>query len=64
MSSEPAAASSRGGRVRALAARVNAAVVSGGESLDRALAATPMDDPRDAALLRAMSYGALRWHDR
>ena len=23
-----------------------------------------MDDPRDAALLRAMSYGALRWHDR
>lgn len=64
MPSERAAASSRGGRVRALAARVNAAVVSGGESLDRALAATPMDDPRDAALLRAMSYGALRWHDR
>ena len=23
-----------------------------------------MDDPRDAALLRAISYGVLRWHDR
>ncbi len=61
MSTRVAAA---GARVRALAARVNARVVSSGESLDRALAATPMDDPRDAALLRAISYGALRWHDR
>jgi 16S rRNA (cytosine967-C5)-methyltransferase len=43
---------------------VNARVVSAGESLDRALADTSMDDPRDAALLRAISYGALRWHDR
>lgn len=50
--------------MRALAARVNARVVSAGESLDRALAATPMDDSRDAALLRAISYGALRWHER
>lgn len=64
LSSERVAASSRGGHVRALAARVNARVVSSGQSLDRALAATPLDDPRDAALLRAISYGVLRWHDR
>ena len=64
MSSDRPAAGQRGGRVRALAARVNAAVVSAGESLDRALAAAPIDDARDAALLRAISYGALRWHDR
>ncbi len=64
MSSDRPAASQQGGRVRALAARVNAAVVSAGESLDRALAAAPIDDARDAALLRAISYGALRWHDR
>lgn len=64
MSPDRAATGPRGGRVRELAARINAAVVSGGESLDRALAVTSMDDPRDAALLRAISYGALRWHDR
>jgi len=64
LSSERAAASSSGGYVRAVAARVNARVVSGGESLDRVLATTSMDDSRDAALLRAISYGALRWHDR
>ena len=64
MSSEGAAPSARGGLVRALAARINARVVSRGESLDQALVATPMDDPRDAALLRAISYGVLRWHER
>ena len=64
MSSEPAAAGAPGSRVRALAARVNARVVSAGESLDRALAVTTLDDPRDTALLRAISYGTLRWHDR
>jgi len=51
-------------RVRALAARVNGAVVSKGKSLDRALDETALDDPRDTALLRAISYGALRWHHR
>lgn len=54
-----------GARVRALAARVNAATVSGGESLDRALVtADELADPRDAALLRAIAYGTLRWHHR
>lgn len=54
----------RGASLRALAARVNAAVVAGGESLDRALGATSVADPRDAALLRAIAYGTLRWHHR
>jgi 16S rRNA (cytosine967-C5)-methyltransferase len=50
--------------LRCAAARINAAVVADGVSLDRALEAAPQDDPRDAALLRAISYGALRWHHR
>lgn len=54
----------RGTRLRSIAARINAAVVSGGESLDRALEAVTLDDARDAALLRAIAYGSLRWHHR
>ena len=64
MSAKTAAAGTRGGLVRAHAARINARVVSGGESLDRALATAPMDDLRDVALLRAISYGTLRCHER
>ena len=52
-----------GSGVRALAARVNAGVVAGGLSLEAALAAFP-PPPRDAALLRELSYGSLRWHHR
>jgi 16S rRNA (cytosine967-C5)-methyltransferase len=49
--------------LRCTAARINAAVV-GGASLDRVLDTVPQADPRDAALLKAISYGALRWHHR
>lgn len=62
--SPPSSPGSRGAEVRGLAARVNAAVVAGGESLDRALERTALDDPRDASLLRAIAYGAVRWHHR
>lgn len=54
----------RGTILRSIAARINAAVVRGGESLDRALEAAMPDDARDAALLRAIAYGSLRWHHR
>ncbi len=50
--------------MRGLAATVNAAVVARGESLDRALEDVSLEDPRDAALLRAIAFGSLRWHHR
>jgi 16S rRNA (cytosine967-C5)-methyltransferase len=53
--------------VRAVAARVIHAVVAQGKSLDDALAfaeARNRFDPRDASLLRALSYGVLRHHRR
>jgi len=53
-----------GSRLRAAAARVDSAVVAGGRSLDRALETTELAQPRDAALLRAICYAALRWHHR
>ncbi len=53
-----------GARVRAAAASVDAAVVSRGESLDRALAAADLPNERDRPLLHAICYAALRWHHR
>jgi len=57
-------AAAPGARVRAAAAQVDAAVVSGGVSLDRALADIAFDDSRDTALVHAICYAALRWHHR
>jgi len=57
-------AAAPGVRVRAVAAQVDAAVVAGGVSLDRALADVAFDDSRDTALVHAICYAALRWHHR
>jgi len=53
-----------GSGVRALAAKVNAAVVRDGMSLEKALDRVSLSDVRDFSLLRSISYGALRWHHR
>ena len=60
-------ASTGGAKLRATAAQVVDAVVSGGRSLDRALAEHASKvSTRDQALLRNLSYGTLRnyWHLR
>ena len=57
------AAGSTGALVRAESARVVDAVVTRGRSLDAALAAAPeFANATDKALLRYLSYGALRSH--
>jgi 16S rRNA (cytosine967-C5)-methyltransferase len=53
-----------GAGLRALAARVNACVIRDGLSLEQALARFPNPPDRDAALLRSLSSGVLRWHHR
>ncbi|HEY5623288.1 MAG TPA: 16S rRNA (cytosine(967)-C(5))-methyltransferase RsmB [Gammaproteobacteria bacterium] len=53
-----------GARTRALAARINARVVSEGISLERALSEAPTPPDRDTGLMRSLSSGALRWHHR
>jgi len=53
-----------GAELRSVAAQINAAVIANGVSVDRALEDTAIEAPRDAALLRAISYGSLRWHYR
>jgi 16S rRNA (cytosine967-C5)-methyltransferase len=63
-SGPPVSQDSRGVRVRGLAARVNAAVVARGESLDRALEGLALEDLRDMSLLRAIAFGSVRWHHR
>lgn len=50
--------------LRALAARINTRVVRDGLALEQALAKAAKPAARDAALLRSMSSGALRWHHR
>ncbi len=50
--------------MRALAARINTRVVRDGLSLERALAESPQPAAQDLGLLRSLSYGVLRWHDR
>ena len=55
----------QGARVRAEAARAVDAVVTGGKSLDVALAAVEETlDKRDRPLLRMLCYGSLRFHFR
>ncbi len=52
-----------GARIRAEAAKVVDAVTNSGRSLDAALdAAAEFSNPSDQALLRALSYGTLRYH--
>lgn len=53
-----------GAGTRAAAARVVARVLHERIALDDALAAAPHVAPRDAPLLAALVYGALRWHER
>lgn len=53
-----------GRSVRALAARLNARIVSAGASLDAVLPEGAGLPRRDAALLRALLSGSLRWHHR
>jgi hypothetical protein len=50
--------------VRAEAARVNARVVRDGVALERALAEAPGLGEKDRRQLAAVTYGALRWHQR
>jgi 16S rRNA (cytosine967-C5)-methyltransferase len=53
-----------GAAVRAVAARINVRVTRNGASLEAALAESGQLEPREAALLRALSFGLLRWHHR
>jgi len=55
---------SAGTAVRAAAARIDARVVVDGTTLETALEAETGISDRDQALLRALVYGALRWHFR
>jgi len=55
---------SAGAAVRALAARLDARVVAGGESLETLLPEAQSLPPRDAPLLRVLLSGTLRWHHR
>lgn len=54
----------QGASVRALVSRINASVVRNGLSLERALQESAQPSLRDASLVRALSYGSLRWHHR
>ncbi len=54
-----------GAALRAAAARINQAVVTDRQDLEHALNAALGSWPeRDAALLKAMAFGMLRWHHR
>ncbi|MBN1241039.1 MAG: 16S rRNA (cytosine(967)-C(5))-methyltransferase, partial [Gammaproteobacteria bacterium] len=53
-----------GAAVRAEAAKITVRVARDGASLDDALAALPDLAERDAALVRALAFGACRWHHR
>lgn len=53
-----------GARVRAVAAKLNAAVVRDGRLLDNALTELAGLPDRDVSLLRALLYGSIRWHHR
>ncbi len=53
-----------GARPRAVAAQLDARIVRERISLDAALAAAPVLAERDAALVRALVFGARRWHHR
>ena len=61
MSAERATA---GARVRAVAAKLNAAIVRDGQTLDSALSEPARLADRDLPLLRALVYGSIRWHHR
>ena len=58
------AAASAGAAVRALAARLNASVVTEGRSLAALDGAEARLPERDRPLLKAMLLGSLRWHHR
>lgn len=53
-----------GARVRAVAAKLNAAIVRDGRTLDSVLAEPAGLPERDLPLLRALLYGSIRWHHR
>ena len=53
-----------GARVRAVAAKLNAAIVRDGKTLDAVLAEPAGVAERDLPLLRALLYGSIRWHHR
>jgi 16S rRNA (cytosine967-C5)-methyltransferase len=61
LSRKPAPA---GAQVRAVAATLVARVLREGVTADDALAGAPPVAPRDAPLLAALVFGALRWHHR
>ncbi len=54
----------QGASARALASRINASVVREGLSLETVLRQSEMSSPRDSSLVRALCFGALRWHHR
>jgi 16S rRNA (cytosine967-C5)-methyltransferase len=58
--------SEAGAATRALAARAVAGVIGAGSTLDASLAALGLEDlaAEDRAQVRALAYGALRWHHR
>lgn len=60
----PSSSEPSGARVRALAAELDARIVTDRVSLDDVLAVAPELPPRDAALLRALLFGVRRWHHR
>jgi 16S rRNA (cytosine967-C5)-methyltransferase len=53
-----------GAEARAVAAKLVTRVVRDGVSLETALDGAPRLESRDAALVRALASGALRWHHR
>ncbi len=60
----PSSSEAAGAQPRAAAARLDARIVTERISLDEALAAMPPLPERDAALVRALVFGARRWHHR
>jgi 16S rRNA (cytosine967-C5)-methyltransferase len=64
LSTVPSSSEPSGARVRALAAELDARILTQRASLDDVLAAAPELPSRDAALLQALLYGARRWHHR
>ena len=54
----------QGASARALASRINASVVREGLSLETVLRQSETSSPRDSSLVRALCFGALRWHHR
>lgn len=54
----------KAGQLRLVAAQINLSVVKDGLSLEKALDGISTFSKRDAALLKALSYGAIRWHHR